>query len=143
MKVNMNISKKEQAKILARQLRKTSTKTERIFWELVRNRRFDNFKFYRQKVIFYEYLQIKKFFIADFYCHEKKLIIEIDGPIHELQRDYDQNREEILKSLDLRLIRFTNEDIENQIESVVSRLSNALETAISSSLLKRGILGEL
>jgi len=123
----MSQSLKERAKTLARQLRKNSTKAERKFWELVRNRRFNNYKFYRQKVLFYEYHQIKKFFIADFYCHQKKLIIEIDGGIHEQQKEYDQNREEILKSLDLTVTRFTNEDIENQIETIFSKLNNALE----------------
>jgi very-short-patch-repair endonuclease len=94
---------------------------------LVRDRQFNNSKFYRQKIIFYEFQNRKKYFIADFFCHEKKLIIELDGRIHEGQKEYDKIREEILHNLNLKVIRFSNEEIENHLENVITKLNKILE----------------
>ena len=76
----------------ARNLRKNATKAEKIFWESVRNRKIKNKKFYRQYPIEFEYYDKIRHFIADFYCHECKLVVEIDGGIHETQKEYDSPR---------------------------------------------------
>ena len=76
----------------ARNLRKNSTPAERIFWQVVRNRKIKNRKFYRQYPIRFQYIHKERFFIADFYCHECKIVVEINGGVHEQQKDYDSPR---------------------------------------------------
>ena len=114
---------KEHAKQTARILRKNQTPAEKFFWEVVRNHRLNGYKFYRQYPLFYEYYEKTKYFIADFYCHELKLVVEIDGGIHEQQKDYDQIRSEILETQkDLRVIRFMNREVFEDIESVKEKI---------------------
>lgn len=96
------------AKQLCRDLRKNATNSERILWEVVRNRKLYNRKFHRQYPIFYELNGIQKFFIADFYNHETKLVIELDGGYHKPQIEYDMMRTEIINFLGIEVIRFKN-----------------------------------
>ncbi len=87
------------------------TEAERIIWELVRNRRLDGKKFLRQHKIIYENsFDSFQFFIVDFYCAEEKLILEIDGRIHDLQKEYDLWRTSVLNDLGLRVLRIKNEE---------------------------------
>jgi very-short-patch-repair endonuclease len=69
----------------ARELRKNQTESEKIFWELVRGRKLSGIKFLRQYPITYSVYQKPYFFFADFYCAKSKLIIEIDGSIHDVK----------------------------------------------------------
>ncbi len=62
------------------------------------------------------------FFIADFYCHETKFVIEIDGGIHETQKEYDKMREQIINLLGFRVIRFSNDEVLCHIKDVVEKL---------------------
>jgi very-short-patch-repair endonuclease len=95
----------------ARKLRKESTKAEKIFWNIVRNGKLFGIKFNRQFPIVFKFNGQKRLFIADFYCHEAQLIIEIDGGIHETQQDYIILRTEILNQLDFKIIRFKNNQV--------------------------------
>ena len=107
---------------LARELRKRSTPTERVVWELIRNRRLKGIKFFRQHPIIYESDRKKlHFFIADFYSSELKLVIEMDGKIHAHQKDYDRERDFIIGKLGINVIRFKNEEI-NDAMSFKSKL---------------------
>ncbi len=110
------------AVLRSRQLRRNSTNAEKIFWNSVRNRKFLGKKFNRQFPIFYDLNGKESFFIADFYCHEEKLIIEIDGKIHEKQIEKDLKRTEILNSLGYKVIRFNNEEIESDVEKVLGKI---------------------
>jgi very-short-patch-repair endonuclease len=66
-------------------------------WELLRDRKLMNYKFSRQYPIVISATKGKRiFYIADFFCHALRLIIEIDGPIHEKQKSYDQARDKTL-----------------------------------------------
>lgn len=104
-------------KDLCRDLRKSSTPSEKIVWELLRNRKFMGLKFLRQYPIIYgNYDTRKLFFIADFYCAEKKLVIELDGVVHDFQKDYDENRDKIIAEKGLTVIRFRNEEVKNKQE---------------------------
>ncbi len=67
-------------------LRKSQKEAELIFWANVRGRKFKGLKFYRQCPIFYETNNQESFFIADFFCFEKKTVIEIDGKIHDFRK---------------------------------------------------------
>jgi leucyl-tRNA synthetase len=75
---------------------------------------FFGLKFLRQHPITYEVINNeRKYFIPDFYCAEKQVIIEVDGKIHEFQKEKDQNREEILAEMGLRILRINNEELVN------------------------------
>ncbi len=111
------------AKRLARELRKNQTKTEAYFWQRVRNRKFYGLKFTRQFPIEYSlHGHNKNFFIVDFYCHEHLLIVVLDGEIHRYQKEYDQEREDILIARGYKIVRFANEDVLNNWNKVREEL---------------------
>ena len=98
----------------AREFRRNPTHAEQYLWNFLRGRQLDGFKFRRQYVI--------GPFIADFYCPEKQLIIEIDGAAHAGQEEYDGYRTEWLNRHGLRVIRFINAEVDEQLEEVLSRI---------------------
>ena len=108
---------------IARVLRKEMTKAEKIFWEELRNEKLD-YKFRRQQPMV---LGIYNF-IVDFYCPEKKLIIEADGGIHNKEeiKGIDKFREDILKSAGYKIMRFKNNEVENNIENVLKHIKQTL-----------------
>jgi very-short-patch-repair endonuclease len=110
------------AKELARELRKRETPAEAILWEQLRNRKFLGKKFLRQHPLLFEYMGRRTFFIADFYCHERRLVIEVDGKNHDYQKDYDELRTQVIDSLGISVVRVRNEDIENNIDQVLKRM---------------------
>ncbi|RMF57459.1 MAG: endonuclease domain-containing protein [Calditrichaeota bacterium] len=114
------------AKQRCRELRKNQTRAEKIFWEAVRNRRFLGLKFNRQHPLFFDYEGKETFYIADFYCHEKKVVIELDGEIHDYQRRRDEYRTFIIEMLGIKVIRFGNKEIENHLQNVLERLRKEL-----------------
>jgi very-short-patch-repair endonuclease len=61
-----------------------------------------------------------------FNCHSAKLMIEVDGPIHERQQEYDMQRSAIIKQRGLTILRVRNEEVENDVEEVLSRISTCL-----------------
>ena len=101
---------------LARKLRKNQTDQEYKLWTLLRNRQLNNLKFRRQ-------VPIEKY-IADFMCEEKKLIIEIDGGQHNSPCNIkeDEERTKYFESLGYRVVRFWNNEIDNNIEGVYLKL---------------------
>jgi len=108
-------------------MRKNPTKAEKIFWGKVRNKRFEGEKFYRQYIIKHGgYMTNESYFIADFYCHKTKLIIELDGPIHNYQKEYDEIREEILKQMGFQILRFKNEEVLQNWQEVKKRIKELL-----------------
>lgn len=110
---------------ICRELRRNATNAELVFWEMVRNRQVMGYKFHRQYPIIFECDDERRFFIADFYCHALRLVIEIDGGIHETQKDYDKLRSVILSDLGYRIIRFSNSDVLEKKEKVVNTLEDA------------------
>ncbi|MCX7711443.1 MAG: endonuclease domain-containing protein [Clostridia bacterium] len=109
----------------ARNLRKEQSSGEKVFWEIVRNRKL-GVKFLRQFTIPFLYEGKKRFFIADFYCFEKKLVVEIDGGIHEKKVGYDRLRDYIINQLGMKVIRFKNEEMQDA-KSVVFKLMKYLQ----------------
>ncbi|MDN3204714.1 endonuclease domain-containing protein [Algoriphagus sediminis] len=104
----------------ARELRRKLTPAERVLWNLLRKKALEGFKFRRQHPI--------RNFIADFYCHSNKLVIELDGSIHDevSQSEYDKGRTEELKELGITVIRFRNEEVFETTEDVLKRISKYL-----------------
>jgi very-short-patch-repair endonuclease len=102
---------------LARQLRRNQTKAEKQLWSELRNRKLDGAKFLRQHPIVYAVANHRLFFfIADFYCAEKSLVIELDGKIHDYQQDRDEQRDLILKAKGLNVLRIKNEELKDMVQ---------------------------
>ncbi|MEO8108911.1 MAG: endonuclease domain-containing protein [Ginsengibacter sp.] len=103
----------------AKKLRNEQTPSEIIFWNLLKQH-FPNFRFKRQHPI--------SNYIADFYCHKLKLVIEIDGSVHreEEVKSNDKLRDDYMQSLDLKIIRFTNEEVCKNGELVVKKLRSII-----------------
>jgi very-short-patch-repair endonuclease len=111
---------------IARNLRRNQTEAEAILWEKLRNRKLEGCKFLRQAPLFYFVYRKKRYlFIADFYCAEKKLVVELDGKIHEKTKEYDENREAVLIERGLRILRFKNEEL-NNTDNVLLTIKNNL-----------------
>ena len=114
---------------LARELRKRATPSEKRLWNELRNRRFMGVKFFRQHPLIYENDRGKlHFFIPDFYTAEKKLVIELDGKIHQFQKYYDQERDLIIENLGLKVLRFKNEetfDMDRLLTRICSHFNNS------------------
>jgi very-short-patch-repair endonuclease len=91
----------------ARRLRKEMTPAERILWTQLRNRRFAGFKFRRQQPIDY--------YIADFFCASARVVIELDGDSHLGKEDRDACRQAYIASHDLRVIRFWNSEVYDEL----------------------------
>jgi leucyl-tRNA synthetase len=127
MSISRNNELIKVAKVRCRELRANQTLAESIFWKVVRNKNFFNLKFYRQYPIFYDLKGKETFFIVDFCCFEKKLVVEIDGEIHKYQIHDDIEKTELLKSLGYNVLRFKNEEIENNLREVISKIKIALK----------------
>lgn len=103
----------------AKKLRNNLTSSEAKLWNYLRNN-INGFKFRRQHPI--------DMFIADFYCHKAKLVIEIDGEIHNSieQQEYDLDRTLELKNFGIKVIRFTNKEVNENIQEVISKVVEQL-----------------
>lgn len=112
----------------ARELRKKQTPAELKVWGELRNRHLLGFKFLRQHpMVVNSYNSKTGFYIADFYCSEKKLVVEIDGLIHTFQVDYDKARDEIMSELGLIVLRITNDEIEKNVYEVLNKIKMKLK----------------
>ena len=98
----------------AKEMRSAMTKAEKILWRYLRNNRLMGLHFRRQQVI--------AGFMADFYCHARALVVELDGSIHQRQADYDVERDQIFTGLGLRVLRITNDEVEKQLPMVLERI---------------------
>ena len=105
---------------LARQFRKNPTESEDLVWQMIRNRQIKNLKWRRQQVI--------DGFIADFYCAELNVVLEIDGSVHDTDeaKEYDSYRTSIFESKGIRTFRLRNEDCDKQ------HLTELIENIIKS-----------
>ena len=103
---NQKINPKKQE--LARQFRKNPTESEDAVWQMLRNRQIKNLKWRRQQVI--------DGFVADFYCAELNVVLEIDGSIHDNEevKEYDAYRTSVFESRGIKVYRLKNEDCDKQ-----------------------------
>ena len=105
----------------ARRLRKSSTRAEDILWDRLRGSRFQGAKFKRQVPV--------DRYIADFYCRAAGLVVEIDGRQHAAMACYDEERTKVLEAAGAHVLRFSNEEVCNDLESVFARISAELRLA--------------
>jgi very-short-patch-repair endonuclease len=105
-------------KPLARQHRAMPTPTENKLWQELRNRKLGP-RFRRQHPI--------DRFIADFYCPEKNLVIEVDGPIHQYTQEEDALRQAFIESHGLSVLRFTTDQVDNAFDTVLAEIRLAIE----------------
>ena len=105
---------------LLRELRKSQTSAEGLLWELVRDRRVLGFKFRRQHQIGRN--------VVDFYCREAQLIIECDGGVHDRndQWQHDRSRDLYLTQLGNRVVRFKNDQVLSNTETVLEEIASLL-----------------
>lgn len=105
----------------AQELRVRCTEAENILWEELRNNKLDGIKFRRQHPI--------GRFIADFYCHKFKLVIEVDGSVHDdpLVKENDQIRQEEIELFGLKVIRFKNNDVKKRTLDVINNIRNTVK----------------
>ena len=113
---NLNYGASEEVVARARDLRKRMTEAEELLWSNLRDKKLDGLKFRRQHPIWR--------FIADFYCHKAKLVIELDGGIHqEIEtKERDINRTAEIERFEIKVIRFTNEEVLENIEEVLFKI---------------------
>ncbi len=104
----------------AKRLRKKLTKAEKIMWRELRRNNLKGHYFRRQHPL--------AWYIADFYCHDAKLVVELDGNVHdsEKQKDHDARRDEVMKDLDLIVLRFKNEEVFDDLDKVLEEIKKHL-----------------
>ena len=105
----------------AKELRREMTPAEKLLWQEIRANKF-GVRFRRQQVI--------QGFIVDFYCHQTGLVVEVDGDIHDLQKEEDERREKVLSALGLRVVRFRNDEVLKNLSAVVNKTKPVLSTGI-------------
>jgi len=112
----------------ARELRSNATHSETFLWKELLNRKLCGYKFLRQHPIVYNpYGSGVKYFVVDFYCDIKKTVIELDGPVHEYNLEYDQFRDAEMVNLGLHILRIKNEEL-----LVIKDVLNKIETYLNS-----------
>ena len=112
-------------KQLSRELRKNMTDAEKLLWSKLRMKQLKGLMFSRQKPLG-EY-------IADFYCHQAKLVIEVDGGQHfsDDSIEYDKIRDEFIGSMGLTVLRFTNTDVLKNIDGVIEVIEENIPESLS------------
>jgi very-short-patch-repair endonuclease len=101
-------------RVLALQMRREMTASERLLWQHLRANRLGGLHFRRQQII--------DGFIADFFCHAAKLVVELDGGVHEDRQEYDAERDRRLSTHGLHILRFTNSELKNNLPSVLHKI---------------------
>ena len=117
---NDNLHKEAIGKLYqyGRELRQESTEAEKLLWAELRNKKLNGLKFRRQHPI--------DKFIVDFYCHERKLVVELDGGVHDekINKEYDEARTALLAGLNIFVLRFRNEQVIDNLKEVIKKISD-------------------
>ncbi len=106
----------------AKSMRRNMTPAETRLWSALRRNQLDGLHFRRQQII--------DGFIVDFYCHAAGLVVEVDGPVHETQREYDAKRDRVLSARQLRVLRVRNEEVMGDLSGVLERIRDACHDSI-------------
>ncbi|MDD3132861.1 MAG: DUF559 domain-containing protein [Bacteroidales bacterium] len=119
---NINYGASPEIIAKAKSLRKNMTDAEKLLWTALREKQLDSFKFRRQHPMW--------IFIADFYCHKAKLIVELDGGIHQQAetKERDINRTAEMGKFEIKVLRFTNEEVMENLNQVLVQISHECKT---------------
>lgn len=111
---------------LAKELRKNETGAEKILWSKLNRNQVLGLQFRRQHPI--------NMFIADFFCPKIKLVIEVDGNIHEIPeiKEHDNGRSDLFNDHGITVIRFTNEQILHEMDSIINEIENTAKSLLST-----------
>ena len=101
----------------AKKLRREMTPAETILWKELRTNKLNGLHFRRHQIV--------DGYIADFYCHQHSLIVGVDGGIHESQKESDADREAYLMACGFQIIRFTNDEIHENLKGVLRKIVEA------------------
>jgi very-short-patch-repair endonuclease len=106
----------------AHELRKNMTKAEKKIWDELKNRNLFKVRFRRQHPV--------DIFVVDFYCHELKLAIEIDGGIHLEKKvsEYDEGRTHDIEKFGIKILRFTNDQVFNDTDGVINKILEVISS---------------
>jgi adenine-specific DNA-methyltransferase len=110
----------------SKQLRINATEPEKLLWSALRGRKLGGLKFRRQHPI--------EPYVADFYCSEANLVVELDGESHNGQESYDSRRTQFFQSLGPTVMRVTNDDVLSNLEGVVTAILKAAFTKLGKPL---------
>jgi very-short-patch-repair endonuclease len=119
---------------VARTFRKEPTEGEKILWNVLRGQKLDGIKFRRQQPI--------GFFVVDFYNSAYRLVIEVDGPIHQSQKESDAARQETLEALGLIVLRIESEIIEKNLSMALQLIRDSIQTIKNNQNLPSPLIGE-
>jgi len=119
----------------SKEMRHRPTLGERRLWRALRKGQIAGYRFRRQQVI--------AGFIVDFYCHASRLVIEVDGNVHEGLIEADRERDEVLCGLGLIVLRVSNEAVSNDLARVIAEIQTALLPAKTPSPSGEGAGGEV
>ncbi len=108
----------------ARELRRRMTPAEKRLWDGLREHRLGGYHFRRQQVI--------GGYIVDFYCAAARLVVEVDGPIHDRQTEYDAERERVLAAYGVTTLHVTNEQVTGDLRSVLIRIVEWINLSLPS-----------
>ncbi len=117
----------------AKKLRREMTPAEKLLWKKLRANKLNGLHFRRQQIVYG--------YFADFYCHQHALIVELDGGIHETQKDYDAERAAHLIARGFRVIHFKNEEIINNLSVVLNRIVETCSLVDSPFPAGKGVGG--
>lgn len=125
---NMYFGAKPDVFILAKENRKNPTVAEKVLWNILRKYRNEGFIFRQQHPIF--------IFIADFYCHRIKLVVEVDGGVHldEEAKEHDDGRTGVMERFGIKVIRFTNDQVLSNKDKVINQINKLIAEAASAPL---------
>ncbi len=112
----VNSTKKQ----LSRNLRKQMTPAEKTLWTYLRYNKLDGLHFRRQQVI--------DGVVTDFYCHKHGLVVEVDGAVHENQKEYDDARSKLFEQRNLTVVRFGNNEVLNDIDAVLLKILDSCKS---------------
>ena len=110
----------------AKMIRNKITFHEKLLWEKLKNKQICGVRFRRQHPI--------DIFIADFYCHAARLVVELDGDIHNYKREYDDGRAAEIEKYLIKVLRVTNSEVEENISDVIRRIENEVKIRLKQEL---------
>ena len=119
---------------IARKFRKEPTKGEKILWDALRGKKLDGIKFRRQQPVGY--------FVVDFYNSAFRLVVEVDGSIHDQQMEADKARQDILEELGLVVFRIKTETVEKSLPTALALIRGKIQELKQNPIISSPLVGE-